>query len=183
MRTMPSFRRSLHLAASGLALALVPVAASAQQRVPGVIVEAASQPDLQRAARYETQALLEEAKPSRWRDAASNYRRAAELRGPSPEAALLHQRAAWLYDAVGDHEKGRQQLEQAVRIALDHGDVVRAAGTLFDAALMAATGGDVRTTDETLRRLDVLLRAPLMPDEVRASIRQRMAEPARLARR
>jgi hypothetical protein len=183
MRTSLSIRRAFHVAVAASGLALVPAVAFAQQPVAGVVVEAASRPDILRAERLEAQALLEEGKPSRWRDAAGLYRRAAELRGTTAEAALLHQRAAWLYDAVGEHAKGRAQLEQAARISLDHGDVVRAAGTLFDAALMAATGGDARATDATLERLAVLLRAPLMPADVRASIQARMAEPARLARR
>lgn len=178
------FRRAhaYRAAAAGLALALLPAAASAQQPIPAVVV-AASKPDLARAAQLEADAAREELSPTRWRDAASLYRRAAELHGTTPEAANLHQRAAWLYGAVGDYAKGRQQLERSARIALDRGDVVRAANTLYDAALMAATGRDVRATDETVGRLQVLLAAPLMPDDVRASMAERLTAPARLARR
>jgi hypothetical protein len=88
-----------------------------------------------------------------------------------------------MYSAVGDYAKGRAQLERSARIALDRGDVVRAANTLYDAALMAATGRDVRATDATIARLNVLLAAPLMPDDIRESMKERLAAPARLARR
>ena len=185
MRTTPILRRTFHLAAvaAGVAFAFVPVAASAQQPIPGVVVETTAKRDLSRAEVLETQAAFEERTPKGWRDAASLYRRAAELRGNSPEAAVAHQRAAWLYSAIGNHGKGRQELERSARIALDRGDVVKAANTLYDAALMAATGRDVRATDQTLQRLEVLLDAPLMPDDVRTTIKQRLTEPARLARR
>ena len=170
-------------AAAGLALALVPASVSAQQPMPSIVVAATAKPDLLRAAQLEADAVREEASPKRWRDAASLYRRAAELHGATPEAATLYQRAAWLYSAVGDYGKGRQQLERSARIALDRGDVVRAANTLYDAALMAATGRDVRATDETIGRLQVLLAAPLMPDDVRSGMKERLTAPSRLARR
>ena len=185
MFTNSTSRRAhaLVAAAAGVALALLPAAASAQQPIPGVVVAVAPKPNLERAARLETDALREESSPKGWRDAAGLYRRAAELHGSSPEAATLHRRAAWLYSAVGDYGKGRQQLERSARIALDRGDVVRAANTLYDAALMAATGRDVRATDQTIARLNVLLAAPLMPDDVRAGMKERLGAPARLARR
>lgn len=180
--TSPSRRaHALVAAVAGIALALLPAVASAQQ-LPAVVV-AAAKPDLARAAQLEADAAREEATPKGWRDAASLYRRAAELHGSTPEAATLYRRAAWLYSAVGDYSKGRQQLERSARIALDRGDVVRAANTLYDAALMAATGRDIRATDETLGRLNVLLAAPLMPDDVRAGMKERLTAPARLARR
>jgi hypothetical protein len=184
MPTFPQLRRASYIVASfGAALAFAPAAAAAQHTIPAVVVEAASDPDLQRAAKLEAQAALEEASPRRWKDAATLYRRAAELHGETLEAAALYQRAAWLYTATGAHATARRQLERSARIALDRGDVVRAAGTLYDAALMAATDRDVRATETTLQRLEILLAAPLMPDDVRASMKQRMAEPARLARR
>ena len=181
--TYSPFRRAHALVAAtfGVALALIPAAAHAQQAIPGVVV--AAKQDVARAAQLEAEALREEASPKRWRDAAGLYRRAAELQGSTPEAASLYRRSAWLYSAVGDYAKGRQQLERSARIALDRGDVVLAANTLYDAALMAATGRDVRATDETVQRLQVLLAAPLMPEEVRDGLKERLGAPARLARR
>ena len=170
------------VAATGVALALLPAVVAAQAP-PVVVVAAPARPDLERAARLEAQAVREEQTPKGWRDAAGNYRRAAELHGSTLEAAVLHRRSAWLYSAVGDYAKGRAQLERSARIALDRGDVVRAANTLYDAALMAATGRDVRATDATIARLNVLLAAPLMPDDIRESMKERLAAPARLARR
>ena len=184
MRNALPFRHAHHLAAvaAGVALLLAPASLHAQAPAVRVVASAAS-PDLQRAELLETQAAVEERSPKAWRDAASLYRRAAELRGDSPEAAALYQRSAWLYSAAGDHGNGRQQLERAARISLNRGDVVRAANTLFDAALMAATDKDVKATDATLQRLGVLLDAPLMPDDVRGAIKLKLNEPARMARR
>src|SRR5689334_8209591 len=188
MRTLSTSRHALRLAiASTVAtLGVVALAASpaqAQQPIARVVVEATPRPNLARAEQLETQGALDELSPRRWRDAAVSYRRAAELRGSTLDAARLYQRSAWLYSAAGDHGKGRQQLERSARIALDRGDVVRAANTLYDAALMAATDRDVRGTDATLQRLAVLLDAPLMPDDVRSAFQQKMSEPARVARR
>ena len=184
MLTIAQLRRASYVvAAAGVAFAVLPASAAAQQPIPGVVVEAANKPDVLRAAQLEAQASAHEATPRGWKDAATLYRRAAELRGNTPEAATLHQRSAWLYSASGDHAKGRQQLERSARIALDRGDVVRAANTLYDAALMAATGRDVRATDATLERLEVLLDAPLMPTDVRDSIKGKLTEPAKFARR
>lgn len=179
----PIRRAHALVAAAGVALALIPATVIAQQPMPSVVVAATAKPDLARAAQLEAEAAREEVSPKRWRDAASLYRRAAELHGATPEAVTLYKRAAWLYSAAGDHGKGRQQLERSARIALDRGDVVLAANTLYDAALMAATGRDIRATDETLGRLQVLLAAPLMPDDVRAGMKERLTTPARLARR
>ena len=188
MSFTPHLRRATMTVATvagalGTALALSATTALAQQAIPAVVVEATTKPDLERAAKLESQAALEEATPRGWRGAASLYRRAAELRGDTPEGAALSQRAAWLYGATGSYGVARRLLERSARIALDRGDVVRAAGTLYDAALMAATDRDVRATETTLQRLEILLAAPLMPDDVRATLKQRMAEPARLARR
>ena len=184
MYTISPIRRALHLVvASSIACALVPAVAFAQQPVARIVVATTPKPNLIRAQQLQSQAALDERTPRGWRDAASLYRRAAELLGDTPDAVQLYQRSAWLYSATGDHARGRQQLERSARIALDRGDVVRAANTLFDAALMAATDRDVRTTDATIQRLQVLLDAPLMPDDVRSAMRQKLSEPARVARR
>ena len=90
MLTTSYLRRTRTLVVTaGVALALLPGAARAQQPIPGVVVEVATKSDVLRAMQHEAQGALDERKPSGWRSAASSYRRAAELRGNTPEALDL----------------------------------------------------------------------------------------------
>lgn len=171
-----------------LLLSSTPAPVAAQSTVPQGITPVAvsttpARSDLERAERLEAQAERDAEHTRRWRDAATLRLRAACLRKETAGAIDGYQRAAWLFEASGDHDAGRKSLEEAVRVALYRGDAPRALNLLMDATLMAAAGHDARQADRLMSRTRSLLESAVIPEELRTALRARTSETAHLAAR
>ncbi len=128
------------------------------------------------AAALEARAMeLEGAGPSRWEDAASLYRKAAELREAGDAQAvqdlMRSGRLAWYR---GKGHRAVSDLERAGDRALAFGDVLNAATAYLDAGWIANRVGDAsRAYDLTLKGQQ-LSRSPLLGAVDRRNLQERV---------
>ena len=183
MRTQfqPSTSHSFSAGTIAVVLAsLAPIAANAQQPIaqpllPTVQVEAPRNTEQKSLAqRLEAQAAALRASPKTYFEAGQLYRRAALLRGTDSAAVSSYRSAAWMFSAAGENALARRMMEQAAERAADVGDVERAAHCFIDAALLAVASGRDEKVPEFLERMHAVLTSPLLEDERRSGILQRI---------
>lgn len=187
MRTRLQPSRSCFVRAGTLALILTASLATsgdAQQPLPLPPVQiegtvASEQKTL--ADRLDAEAAALRGSPKRYFEAGQLHRRAALLRGNDSAAVSSFRSAAWMFSAAGENGHARVMMEKAAERAADVGDVERAANCLIDAALLAAASGREDKVPGLLGRMHALLTSPLLADERRSSILQRVGASATLA--
>jgi hypothetical protein len=184
MRTTSLLRIPRHQTFAALLVlsALAPVPALAQQPLTPVRVhgEAATRNNA-RADTLEIHAVALYGVPREWRTVATLHRRAAELRGDDPRAAESFRLAAWAYSAARDLGMARQMMLRAAERAAGSGDIEKAAHSYIDAAFIAIDEERDDRLPDLLRKVRVLLDAPLLPAERRVTILQRVEGAPRLA--
>lgn len=192
MRTRLQPSSSYFVRAGTLALILASAAARpgiAQQRcgercsaLPPVQVEGSVVSEQKMLAdRLDAEAAALRGSPKRYFEAGQLHRRAALLRGIDSAAVSSFRSAAWMFSAAGENGHARGMMERAAERAADVGDVERAANCLIDAALLAAAGGREDKVPALLARMHALLTSPLLADDRRAEILQRVGASATLA--
>ena len=168
--TTDTFKRTaFNVAAAavmGLATFSVPGAASAQEgwsinRAEGMEAEAEDLAD----QRHE------------WRKAAWLYRSAASLRPEGdPEAVDDLQMAGKLAWYTEDQGQSLKDLEKAAERAMEGGDVFTAANLLVDAAWVATRMGQPGKAHELTRMAEVHANSPVLSDEVRSLVTDRVID-------
>lgn len=86
-----------------------------------------------------------------------------------------------MFSAAGENGLARSMMEKAAERAADVGDVERAAHCLIDAALLAAASGREDRVPELLGRMHAVLSSPLLAEDRRSGILQRVGASATLA--
>jgi hypothetical protein len=174
--------RALSRAAALVVAVTIPSIALAQQPLSPVEIQA------DRAVRENARAdTLEEiarsmySNPRKFHEAAQLHRRAAMIRGDDPKAAESLRSAAWLYSAVKNNGLARQLMEKAAEKAAQSGNVELAANSYIDAALIALADNREDRVPVLLSRMHNVLRAPLLPQDKRAKILERIDANARIA--
>ena len=154
----------------------------AQQPLAPVQVEATTiSEDRKLADELDSAAAALRGFPKRYFEGGQLHRRAAFLRGNDSAAVSSFRSAAWMFSAAGANAHARGMMELAAERAADVGDVERAANCLIDAALLAAAGGREDKVPELLGRLHAILTSPLLAEDRRADILQRVGASATLA--
>jgi hypothetical protein len=159
--------RRLSLAGVLLATVGLPGVAPAQYHLP-TLVSSAKADSLHEAA-IATEAA------GRWRDAASLYRRSAQLRAPEDPLGFqcLTEAAALAY-ALGDRSTARADMTRAAEHALARGELRVAALAYLDAAWIAQEQKKARQVWELGHRAEMLADSPLLGAPDRAVILQRI---------
>ena len=163
--------RHAQFAALLTAVFALPAAAGAQLRDPveitaSRVVKANALSD-KAASMYST--------PAKYKYAATLHVRAASLRAPGdPRGYEDLNMAGHLYYAAGAIWNAREAMERAAEHAVARGDVVAAAKSYVDAGYLAI---EERRTDRVpalALKAELLARSPLITDEQRASIMNRV---------
>ena len=180
-RFQPSTFCSLNAGTIAVMLAsIAPIATSAQEPMPRqallpVQVEAPRNSEQKSlAARLEAQAIALQTSPRQYFEAGQLYRRAAFLRGTDSAAVSSYRSAAWMFSAAGENALARGMMEKAAERAADVGDVERAAHCFIDAALLAVASGRDEKVPGLLERMHAVLTSPLLEDDRRSGILQRI---------
>lgn len=185
MRTRLHPPISYFVRAGTLALVLtaaVAGAGDAQQPLPPVQVEGTTISEQKMLAdRLDAEASALRGSPKRFFEAGQLHRRAAFLRGIDSAAVSSFRSAAWMFSAAGENGHARLMMEKAAERAAAVGDVERAANCLIDAALLAAASGREDRVPVLLGRMHALLTSPLLAEDRRAGILQRVGASATLA--
>lgn len=185
MRTRIHAPSSYFVRAGTLALILTGTAVTsgdAQQPLAPVQVEATViSEQKQLADRLDAEASALRTSPKRYFEAGQLHRRAAFLRGNDSAAVSSFRSAAWMFSAAGENGLARSMMEKAAERAADVGDVERAAHCLIDAALLAAASGREDRVPELLGRMHAVLTSPLLAEDRRSGILQRVGASATLA--
>ena len=166
-------RLSLAAAIAGVAVSLaLPATASAQMRLDPVRVTASR---VAEANALSDKALSFYSTPSKYKYAATLHLRAASLRAPSDAKGYEDlNMAAHLFRAAGAVWNAREAMEKAAAHAAARGDVVAAAKSYVDAGFLAI---EERRTDRVpalAMKAELLAKSPLISDEQRASIMNRV---------
>jgi hypothetical protein len=166
-----------------VAVSAVPAPVEAQQPLSPVQVEA----DRLATANARADSLEERARamystPIWYIDAARLHRRAAGMRGNDPRAVASFRSAAWLYSIAGQHNVAKSMMEEAADRAKSVGDIEGAANSYIDAAFLAIASGREDQVPTILSRTHAVLKSPLLTQERRASILQRIGDAPRLAK-
>ena len=110
-----------------------------------------------------------------WMEAASLYRRAAELRGSSDAASATDLRlAGYLYFYRGRADAAVTTLTEAGEAFLALGDVQGAAGAFIDGAWVAAKSDMPEEASALSARARLLTRSPLLPPDDRFALARRL---------
>ena len=171
--------RTLARAITAVALAAAPSVARAQQTLDPVHVSAAP---VARADRLEAEAAALPSELAQFPKAARLYEEAAAARpfGETRTAQSLRTAAFYRYHS-GNSAASVRLLERAAENALAAGDVVAAANSYIDAALVA---DEMRATDRSVdlaQRAERLSRSPLLDATQRGALRTRIANPTAVA--
>ena len=161
------------LMASGMlmAVAAAPVAASAQQKLPPVRVTASLAYADGLALRAESLATV----LTSFKEAADLFERSADARTASdPRAVSCLRSAATLRYNSGNKRKGLGLMEKAADRAIRLGDVVTAANSYIDAAVIAAELKQGDRARELGERAPLLTKSPLLSEEQRGALMYRM---------
>jgi hypothetical protein len=164
-------------------MAIVPSTSGAQQSLSPVQIAAArSETENARADALEDRARALYATPSKFRDAAQLHRRAAMIRGIDPRAVESFRSAAWLYSAAHNNGLATQMMVKAGEQAAMAGRLEDAANSYIDAALLAVADNREDKVANILSRMHVVLSAPLLPEDRRAKILERIQADSRVAK-
>lgn len=155
-----------------LAIAAAPVAASAQQTLAPVRVTA----NVEHADRLALQADSLSRMLTHFKQAARLYEQSAAARSAGDAKAFTHLRAAAFlrYDS-GDKRAGLALMEQAATRAADLGDVIAAANSFIDAALIAGELKQAPRAQDLSRRAALLAKSPLLDVSQRGALLARMS--------
>ena len=153
------------------AVAAAPIAASAQQTLAPVRVTA----NVEYADRLALKADSLSRILTEFKKAAKLYEASADARQAGDPKAFTHLRAAAFlrYDA-GDKRAGLSLMEQAAQRAADLGDVISAANSYIDAAIVAAELNQAPRAQDLSRRAALLAKSPLLDGAQRTALLVRM---------
>ena len=170
---MPTHMRNFLMAGGMLlAVAAAPNAASAQQKLPPVRVTAS----LEYADGLMLRAESLSTKLSHFKEAADLFERSADVRTPGDARAVTCLRsAATLRYNSGNKRKGLGLMEKAGDRAISLGDVVSAANSFIDAAVIASELRQGERARELGERAALLTKSPLLTDEQRSALEYRMS--------
>jgi len=156
------------------AAALMGVAALA---LSAPAVQAAPAGPEEDAQRLEIQARQLAENHQAYGQAAKLYRKAAELYGPSLEAAAAYHQAGKMSFYDRDN-RATDDMKRAGDIAAEFGHVALAAQSYLDGAWLAQREGLVQTAVELATRADRLTDSPLLAEAERDALKRRIAERA-----
>ena len=153
------------------ALAAAPIAASAQQTLAPVRVTA----NVEYADRLAAEADSLSKMLTHFKKAAKLYEQSAAARGAGDEKGFTHLRAAaFLRYDTGDKRSGLGLMEQAAQRAADLGDVIGAANSYIDAAIIAGELREGSRAQDLSRRAALLAKSPLLDGGQRSALLVRM---------
>jgi hypothetical protein len=162
-----------YLFAGGIlfAIAAAPVVASAQQTLAPVRVTA----NVAHADRLAAEADSLSRNLTHFKKAAKLYEMSAAARPVGDVKAFTYLRAAAFlrYDS-GDKRSGLALMEQAAQRAADFGDVIAAANSYIDAALIAGELKQGVRAQDLSRRAALLAKSPLLDGAQRSALLGRM---------
>ena len=165
-----------------LAALIVPSTSAAQQELSPVQVEAErAQNENARADALEEFARGLYSTPSRFREAAKLHHRAALIRGSDPRAAASFRSAAFAYSAARNNGLATQMMMKAGEQAALTGRIEEAANYYVDAALLAVEDSREDKVPTILAKMHAVLSAPLLPEDRRAKILDRVRGDTRVA--
>jgi tetratricopeptide (TPR) repeat protein len=128
-----------------------------------------------RADELEAQAAALHDQLDRYSEAARLYKESAALRSAiDPRGVESLAMAAHLYHYANRLFDARKTMEQAAQRALARGDVLRASIANVDAAMFAYKQGNLSQTERLGRKALKLAESPLLTEEQRASIVNRL---------
>lgn len=166
-----------------LAMFIVPSSAAAQQPLSPVQIEAErSASENARADTLEEWARALYSTPSRIREAAQLHQRAAMIRGNDVRAVASYRSAAWAYSAAGNNGLATKLMVKAAEQAAMAGRIEEAANAYVDAALIAVADNREDKVPTLLTRMHAVLSAPLLPEDRRAKILERIESNSRVAK-
>jgi len=166
-------RVRLTVAGALLAVAASPVAALAQQELQPVRVSPSEA--LVRAEALHAKGTAESEALNRLKHAAKLHQQSAELRAPDdPRRAECLREAALLRYYGGDRRGATGIMARAAESAVERGDVVLAAQSFSDAAIMAHEQKQPARAWELGVRADVLTSSPLLSESQRLALRDRI---------
>ncbi len=165
-----------------LAITVVPSTSGAQQRLSSVEIAAArSETENARADAFEEYARTLYSTPSRFLEAAQLHQRAAMIRGNDARAVASYRSAAWAYSAARNNGLATKMMVKAGEQAAMAGRIEEAANSYVDAALLAVADNREDKVPTLLSRMHAVLSAPLLPEERRSQILQRVRDDTRVA--
>jgi len=154
-----------------LAVAAAPVTATAQQKLPLVRVTAASEYADDLALRAESLSM----QLTHFTQAAELFERSAAARGPGDTRAVTCLRsAATLRYNSGDKRRGLGLMEKAADRAIRLGDVMIAANSYIDAAVIANELRQGVRARDLGERAALLTKSPLLSETQRSALLDRM---------
>jgi hypothetical protein len=160
----------IRLAVIAVAVAFVPAVATAQEVKPGEVADKKVT-----AEDLHEQAFELSLNQRNWGQAATLYiRSASAMPKGDPRAVQSLQLAGRLYYALNQPVEARRALEDAADAALMSGDVVTAAHTLLDAALIAEHQSRPADVIALSNRAEMLSRSSLLQAEQRDAIVSRI---------
>jgi len=128
-----------------------------------------------RASEFEERAVELHRDVTRAAESARLHRRSAELRAASdPEAIESLALAAHLFGYAHQLSEARRTMEQAAERALAIGDVARAANAYLEAAFFAEHQKQRSEVERLGRKALLLAGSPLLPDDQRKTITDRI---------
>lgn len=168
-------RVRLTVAGALLAVAVSPALALAQQQLQPVRVLPSE--DVVRAEALHARADHEGHSLDRFKRAARLHEQSAELRGADdPRRAGCLREAALLRYYAGDRRGAVSLMERAAAGAVERGDVVGAAGSYSDAAIMAHELKQPARAWGLGVRADALTASPLLSESQRSALRERIVK-------
>jgi hypothetical protein len=164
-------RNHLFAGAALFAIAAAPIAASAQQTLAPVRVTAS----VEHADRLAAQAESLSRELTGFKKAARLYEMSAAARGAGDVKAYANLRsAAFLRYDSGDKRAGLGLMEQAAERAATLGDVIAAANSYIDAAIIAGELKNGQRAQDLSRRAALLAKSPLLDGSQRSALLVRM---------
>ena len=155
-----------------MAVAAAPGSATAQQKLPPVRVTASVQYADDLALRAESLST----QITQFKKAAELFERSAEVRAPGDARAVTCLRsAATLRYNSGNKRKGLGLMEKAADRAIRLGDVVIAAHSYIDAAVIASELRQGERALDLSQRAALLVKSPLLSDAQRSALLERMS--------
>ena len=155
-----------------MAVAAAPVAASAQQKLPPVRVTASLEYADGLALKAESLATM----LTHFKQAADLFEQSAEARTQAdPRAVSCLRSAATLRYNTGNKRRSLGLMEKAGDRAMRLGDVVTAANSYIDAAVIAAELRQGDRARELSERAVLLTKSPLLSEEQRGALVYRMS--------
>lgn len=165
-----------------LAMTIMPSTSGAQQQLsPVEIASARSETENARADAFEEYARTLYSTPSRFLEAAQLHQRAAVIRGNDARAVASFRSAAWAYSASRNNGLATKMMVKAGEQAASAGMIEESANSYIDAALLAVADNREDKVPTLLSRMHTVLSAPLLPEERRAQILQRVRQDTRVA--